>query len=308
MLTLQHLHHSPILHDIQFTVAPSETLAILGASGSGKSTLLKVIAGLLPIHQGEMVLDGVSLNAIAPERRQIAMMFQDFALLPHLNVWQNVAFPLRLRGQSFKQARPQAEQLLAEVGLSHATERAITQLSGGEQQRVALARALISQPKLLLLDEPFSSLDTALRQQLQQQIRQLTRERQIPTILVTHDPAEACVMAENLALLAQGRVMQMGAPDALLARPASAQVAQLLGCVNVFAQYYIPQQAIRLNDEQGEWCEVISCVPQPLAWRIALKHAKWGELTYFHTEPITASHCQVAIRAEAVVVFAECTI
>ena len=140
--------------------------AVLGASGSGKSTLLNMVAGLLPPDGGEIVLGGTLLNPLPPQKREVAMMFQDFALLPHLNVWQNVAFGLRMRGEGKHVAQEKAERFLAQVGLQDAANRRIDALSGGEKQRVALARALVGAPKVLLLDEPFSSLDTGLRGQL----------------------------------------------------------------------------------------------------------------------------------------------
>ena len=149
--------------------------AVLGASGSGKSTLLNMVAGLLPPDGGEIVLGGTLLNPLPPQKREVAMMFQDFALLPHLNVWQNVAFGLRMRGEGKHVAQEKAERFLAQVGLQDAANRRIDALSGGEKQRVALARALVGAPKVLLLDEPFSSLDTGLRGQLQTLVRGRSR-------------------------------------------------------------------------------------------------------------------------------------
>ena len=181
MLTLSQINKSfrqkTVARNINFSVSAGSITAILGASGSGKSTLLNIIAGLVQPDSGEVYINGAAQNAIAPERRHVAMMFQDFALLPHLNVWQNAAFGLRMRGVNKAAAREQAQELLNEVGMGNMAERHISALSGGEKQRVALARALAGTPKVLLLDEPFSSLDTTLRSQLQSQTRELVRRR-----------------------------------------------------------------------------------------------------------------------------------
>lgn len=283
MLQLNQIHKTyrqkTVCRDINLTVARGELLAILGKSGSGKSTLLNIIAGLVSADSGSVWIDQTDHTHTPPEKREIAMMFQDFALLPHLNVWQNVAFGLKMRGVNVQQSRQQAEQVLHEVGLSDMAMRSVQQLSGGEQQRVALARALVVQPKVLLLDEPFSSLDTHLRQQLQQQIRQLVKQRNIPTILVSHDPAEACLMADNIALLDSGSLIQHGTPAELCTRPVNAVAARLLGCANVNEQRYIPPSAIVLG--QGEPCAVQAVSRQPNAWRVVLQHKRWGELVAY---------------------------
>ncbi len=200
--------HRPLLAGVDLRVAAGETVALLGASGSGKSTLLKIAAGLEAPERGSVWFDGQDITALPPERRGFALMFQDFALFPHLNVQDNVAFGLVEQGVRKAAAREQARDMLARFGLAgHATARVWT-LSGGEQQRVALARALITRPRALLLDEPFSALDATLREQLRSEFRDRITEAGMTAILVTHDEAEARAMAQHAWALAEGRLVQ----------------------------------------------------------------------------------------------------
>ena len=201
MLELRDIHkqwdHRPLLAGVSLSVQAGETVALLGASGSGKSTLLKIAAGLEAPDAGTVWFDGVDITELPPEQRGFALMFQDFALFPHLNVVDNVAFGLVEQGVRKAQARERARTMLQRFGLgAHANSRVWT-LSGGEQQRVALARALITQPRALLLDEPFSALDATLREQLRGEFRERIREAGIAAILVTHDEAEARAMAQR---------------------------------------------------------------------------------------------------------------
>ena len=186
-----------LLRDVSLRVAPGETVAILGPSGSGKSTLLKIVAGLEPMDSGRVLFDGRDITTFAPERRRFALMFQDFALFPHLDVQDNVAFGLVEQGVRKADARVQACAMLERFGLQDFARTRVTQLSGGEQQRVALARALITQPRVLLLDEPFSALDAELRLQLRDEFRQRIAEFNIATLLVTHDETEARAMGSS---------------------------------------------------------------------------------------------------------------
>jgi len=186
-----------LLRDVNLRVDSGETVAILGPSGSGKSTLLKMVAGLESLDGGRVLFDAQDITALAPERRHFALMFQDFALFPHLDVQDNVAFGLVEQGLRKAAARVQACAMLERFGLQTFARARVTQLSGGEQQRVALARALITQPRVLLLDEPFSALDAELRLQLQTEFRQRIAEFNMATLLVTHDEAEARAMAQR---------------------------------------------------------------------------------------------------------------
>jgi ABC-type Fe3+/spermidine/putrescine transport system ATPase subunit len=198
--------HRPLLAGVNLCVAAGETVALLGASGSGKSTLLKIVAGLEAPEAGQVFFDGMDITHLPPERRGFALMFQDFALFPHLNVQDNVAFGLVEQGLGRAAARERARALLQRFGLGeHGTARVWT-LSGGEQQRVALARALITGPRVLLLDEPFSALDATLREQLRAEFRERIREAGIAVILVTHDEHEARALAQHAWGLQQGRL------------------------------------------------------------------------------------------------------
>ncbi|MEO7105619.1 MAG: ABC transporter ATP-binding protein [Rhodoferax sp.] len=193
-----------LLRDVNLRVAPGETVAILGPSGSGKSTLLKIVAGLEPLDAGQVVFDGQDIAKLPPERRRFALMFQDFALFPHLDVQDNVAFGLVEQGVRKPESRAQACAMLERFGLQDFAHARVTQLSGGEQQRVALARALITRPRVLLLDEPFSALDAEMRLQLREEFRQRIAEFNMATLLVTHDEAEARAMGTRGYRVVQG--------------------------------------------------------------------------------------------------------
>ena len=192
---------------VDLRVAPGEIVALLGPSGSGKSTLLKIVAGLEPPDQGSVWWDGQDMTAWPPERRGFALMFQDFALFPHLHVQDNVAFGLVEKRVPKAQARAQADEMLARFGLAAQATQKVWTLSGGEQQRVALARALITAPRALLLDEPFSALDAELRQSLSQEFRQRIAQAGMATLLVTHDETEARAMATRGLRLHQGQLL-----------------------------------------------------------------------------------------------------
>jgi ABC-type Fe3+/spermidine/putrescine transport system ATPase subunit len=198
-----------LLREVCLRVAPGETVAILGPSGSGKSTLLKIVAGLESLDAGRVLFDGQDITTLAPERRRFALMFQDFALFPHLDVQDNVAFGLIEQGVRKTDARAQARAMLERFGLQAFARARVIQLSGGEQQRVALARALITQPRVLLLDEPFSALDTELRLQLREEFRQRITEFNMATVLVTHDEAEARAMGSSGYRVVQGGLQRV---------------------------------------------------------------------------------------------------
>ncbi len=218
MLELKAIHKTYIGRDgarwrlaegLSMIVAAGETVAVLGASGAGKSTLLKIVAGLEPLDAGQVCFDGFDITQLAPERRRFALMFQDFALFPHLNLLDNVAFGLIEQRVAKREARERAAQMLALFGLAEHARQDVWTLSGGEQQRVALARALITAPRLLLLDEPFSALDAELRQSLREEFAQRILASGIAALLVTHDEQEARAMAQRGYRLAQGRLHRL---------------------------------------------------------------------------------------------------
>lgn len=258
-----------VLDAVSLQVAAGETLALLGPSGAGKSSLLAVLAGLQRPQGGSVRLNGRDLLTLPPEQRQLAMMFQDHALFPHLDAAANVAFGLIERGTPRREARQQAEAMLAAVGLAGRGRAACHTLSGGERQRVALARALVCRPQLLLLDEPFSSLDTDLKQQLLADVAQHLAGLQVPALLVTHDRHEAFTLAQRVAILQHGRIVQQGTPAEILARPASSWVARFVGLHNVFEQYAIPPQAFVLGAAQPQRA-IVAVAPQADGWQVTV--------------------------------------
>lgn len=208
---------------------PGELLAVIGRSGSGKSTLLRLSAGLLSGYDGRVAIGGIDMAGVAVWRREVGMVFQQYALFPHLSVVDNVAYGLRMRGVAAAARRRRALEMLERVGLAAHAVRSTTQLSGGQQQRVALARALVIEPAVLLLDEPLAALDAGIRHQLRDEIRALQRACRATTLFVTHDQDEALSMADRVAIVDGGRVLQVGTPRNLYERPVSTQVARFIG-------------------------------------------------------------------------------
>jgi thiamine transport system ATP-binding protein len=217
------------LDGVSLGVDEGEVVGVLGPSGSGKSTLLRVIAGLQRPDSGRVLLDGRDLVSVPPHRRGIGMVFQDHALFDHLDVHDNVAFGLRMRGVGAEEIRERVAQALDRVGLAGFERRSVTTLSGGEQQRVALARALAPEPRVLLLDEPLGALDRRLRDRLLEDLESLFATTDVTALYVTHDQAEAFALGDRVAVLREGRLVQAGTPDDVWARPADADVARFLG-------------------------------------------------------------------------------
>jgi ABC-type Fe3+/spermidine/putrescine transport system ATPase subunit len=211
-----------------------ETLALLGPSGCGKSTLLRLVAGLETPDAGHIALDGADITALPPQRRRFGMVFQDYALFPHLNVARNVAFGLVELGWSRQAQHARVAELLDLVGLGGLEDRRVQQLSGGQQQRVALARALAPRPDVLLLDEPLSNLDQTLREALKDELHGLLSSLPVRAIYVTHDQSEAFAIARRVAIMRNGRITQAGTREEVLERPASAWLARFLGHRNLF--------------------------------------------------------------------------
>ena len=222
-----------VLKDVSLRIEPGEFFALLGPSGSGKSTLLRLIAGFNRHNRGELLVDGRDITAVAPHARNIGMVFQSYALWPHLTVFDNVAFGLVERKRPRDEIRQRTEAALDLVGLRQFAQRRPNQLSGGQQQRVALARTIVIEPQVLLLDEPLSNLDKNLRVQMRQELLGLQRELGITTIFVTHDQEEAMTTADRMAVLDQGVVQQVGAPAVLYDTPANRFVAEFVGTMNL---------------------------------------------------------------------------
>ncbi len=222
-----------VLENVSFRLAPGEFFALLGPSGSGKTTLLRLIAGLDQPAAGAVRLGGQPATLLPPERRRVAVVFQQPLLFPHLSVAENVGFGLRMRGVTAAERERQVAAALAQVQLPDLGRRYPTELSGGQQQRVALARALVVRPRILLLDEPFSHLDPGLRQEMRRLLRKLQRESAVTTLLVTHDHDEALQLADRLGVLLAGRLVQTGPPATVLAQPASRAVASFMQVGNL---------------------------------------------------------------------------
>jgi ABC-type Fe3+/spermidine/putrescine transport system ATPase subunit len=219
---------------VSFTVGPSEVLALVGASGSGKTTTLRMIAGYERPDAGRIVLDDArggsrEITAEPPQRRGFGMVFQHYALFPHMSVAENVAFGLEARGVDKRERLDRARQALGRVGLDDVGARPVQSLSGGEQQRVALARAIIIDPPVLLLDEPLSNLDPARRQETREWLRLKLHELKSIAILVTHDQEDAFAIADRMAVMHEGKLLQIGTPDELYRRPGSVRVAEFVG-------------------------------------------------------------------------------
>lgn len=221
-----------VLQQINLKVEKGEFISLLGASGSGKTTLLKSIAGLVDIDQGQIKIDGQAIEGKEAQDRHLSYVFQDLRLFPHLDVFQNIAFPLKMHAIDRKQWEGRIDQLLADVQMSEFKHASIQSLSGGQQQRIALARALAIEPQLLLLDEPFSGLDENLRFEMGQLIQDLHRKNQLTIIMVTHDKNEAIHYSDRIAILHDGLIHQYDQPERLIYQPQDLFTAQYFGQVN----------------------------------------------------------------------------
>ena len=207
----------PILKGVDFSVKSGELMGLLGPSGCGKSTLLKAVAGILPPKSGSILIGGENMANVPPHKRGAVIVFQDMRLFPNMTALENVAFPIKMQGVPKRQRLEQAEQLMKSVQLCGLEKRRINELSGGQQQRVALARALAAQPRLLLLDEPFTALDNELKEEIRALVLELHKKFRTTTVLVTHDRQEAFAMADRIAVMRDGRVMRQGARDEMAA-------------------------------------------------------------------------------------------
>lgn len=222
-----------VIQDLSLDIGRGEFLTLLGPSGSGKTTALMMLAGFEHPTAGKIYLDGNPINRVAPENRNIGMVFQNYALFPHMTVAENVGFPLKVRNITGAAARSKIAAILDKVGLLGLENRRPAQLSGGQQQRVAVARALVFDPRLVLMDEPLSSLDKQLREQLQYEIKSLQRTTGITFVYVTHDQTEAMVMSDRVAVFYQGRIQQIDTPERLYEYPANTFVANFIGENNI---------------------------------------------------------------------------
>jgi putative spermidine/putrescine transport system ATP-binding protein len=240
-----------VLDRLSLDVAAAEFVALLGSSGCGKTTLLRAISGFAPVLAGRILIGGKDVTHAPPERRGMAMVFQSYALWPHMTTAQNIAYGLRLRGTGRAERARRVEEVLALLGLAGLGERPVTQLSGGQRQRVALGRALAVSPGILLLDEPLSNLDARVRQSVRHEIKALQGQLGITAIHVTHDREEAMVMADRIAIMNAGRIVQEGPPEEIYNLPASPFVATFMGADNVI-RLQVTRSGQTLHVAEGE--------------------------------------------------------
>jgi iron(III) transport system ATP-binding protein len=240
------------LSSVSLSLEPGELLLLLGPSGCGKSTLLRSIAGFVAPEAGRVLFDGVDVTRVPPHERQIGMVFQSFALFPHLSVGENVAFGLREQKRPGAEIQERVQQALSDVKMGGFAARRVDQLSGGEQQRVALARALVTRPRCLLLDEPLSNLDAGLRHSMREEIRRVCKEHGLTTLYVTHDQKEALAIADRIAVMRAGRLEQLGSPWDVYRAPRSRSVATFLGETNLLEARIVSRDGDTLRVKTGE--------------------------------------------------------
>lgn len=225
--------NNQVVNSVDFTIEQGEFVTLLGPSGCGKSTLLRCIAGLDNIDHGEIWVDGGNMTHLAPQKREIGMVFQSYALFPNMTVRDNIGFGLKMKGVNKAQAEQDIARFIDLVELSGKERHYPHELSGGQRQRVALARALVMQPRILLLDEPLSALDAKIRKNLRLQIRDIQKELNLTTIFVTHDQEEAMLMSDRIFLMNQGKIVQQGKPEQIYTHPKNQFVAEFMGHYNL---------------------------------------------------------------------------
>jgi putative spermidine/putrescine transport system ATP-binding protein len=221
------------VHSTSFGIESGKFVALLGPSGSGKTTLLNVISGMVTPDRGSVLIDGEDVTNLPPQRRELGMVFQNYALIPHMSVFDNVAFPLKVRGIPRVDIKKRVMEALDLVQLGSFAGRRPKELSGGQQQRVAIARCLVYKPRLILMDEPLGALDKKLREQLQYEIKKIQTELRVTVLYVTHDQTEALTMSDSICVMKDGRIAQIGTPDELYFRPSTEFIASFIGDSNL---------------------------------------------------------------------------
>ena len=241
-----------VLDGVDLHINQGELVFMLGPSGCGKSTLLRILAGLVSADSGTISFDGRNIMSLPPEKRRAAMVFQNYALWPHLTVFENVAFGLRMEKHSKSEIRTRVMESLEQVRMERFAQGAVTRLSGGQQQRVALARALAVDPALLLLDEPLSNLDANLRDTMRREIKRICTERKLTALYVTHDRREALSMADRAGVMHKGKIAQIGTPDEIYNHPVDGFTARFLGDVNRLKEGGIRPERIKISENGGK--------------------------------------------------------
>ncbi len=236
------LDNQQILFNVNLSIGQGECVALLGPSGCGKTTTLRTIAGFIIPQQGDVLIAGQSCVTLPPNKRNVGLVFQDYALFPHMTITQNVAYGLKMRGKTKHETDVLVNQFLDMVQLSHVKDRMPHNLSGGQKQRVALARALVIKPDILLLDEPLGALDRKLRDQMQIELKQLQKQLGVTTIIVTHDQEEALSLADRVAVMFDGNIREIGSPNALYEKPRDQTVMDFLGNANL-----LPGQVLSIS-------------------------------------------------------------
>ncbi len=249
--------------DLDLDIRKGELIALLGPSGCGKTTTMRAIAGLLPVKSGLVQLDGADITHVSANKRAVGLVFQSYALFPHLSVYENVAFGLKLKGMRGSELDERVQSGLKSVGLSTFANRKPAELSGGQQQRVALARSMVMEPKVLLLDEPLSNLDARLRLDMRTELQRVQKQTGVTMIFVTHDQAEALALADRIVVMKGGAIEQIGTPEEIYNRPQSSFVADFVGFENIF-----PLEGGKLRTGNG-LIDLSSHAPSAagLAWR-----------------------------------------
>jgi putative spermidine/putrescine transport system ATP-binding protein len=253
-----------VVKELDLEIARGEFLTLLGPSGSGKTTMLMMLAGFEPPTTGRITLSGRDITALPPHKRGIGMVFQNYALFPHMTVAENVAYPLNVRGVAAREAGQRGEAALAMVKLSGLGDRRPAQLSGGQQQRVALARALVFEPELILLDEPLGALDKQLRERMQVELKLLHERLAVTMVYVTHDQSEALTMSDRIAVFNDGRIQQLATPVELYERPANAFVAGFIGENNRLSGTVVEHRGDLALVEMADGRRVVATQVQPL--------------------------------------------
>ena len=236
-----------VLDNLNLDIKKNEFLTLLGPSGCGKTTTLKIIAGFEHADEGEVMFEGVNVNNTPPYERQVNTVFQKYALFPHMNVYENIAFGLKIKKMDKATIDVKVKEMLKLVALEGFEKRSIDSLSGGQQQRIAIARALVNEPKILLLDEPLGALDLKLRQEMQRELKKIQQKLGITFIFVTHDQEEALTMSDTIVVMNKGKIQQMGSPENIYNEPKNAFVAKFIGESNIV-------DGIMLDDYRVEFC------------------------------------------------------